>query len=59
MAERGQFLVVPAEWVGGDTFTDSDRAIEDAQARSKVDGKHRAVVCVSLAPRPALHRSSC
>ena len=53
MAERGQFLVVPAEWVGGDTFTDSAKAIEDAQARSKVDGKHRAVVCVVARTTPS------
>ncbi|EMR0515379.1 hypothetical protein N5D45_11295 [Stenotrophomonas sp. GD03819] len=55
MADRGQFLVVPAEWVGGDAFTDPAPAIADAEARSKVDGKHRAVVCVvaRTTPNPA------
>lgn len=53
MANRGQFLVVPAEWVGGDPFTDQDKAIEDAELRSKTDGKHRAVVYVVARTKPA------
>ncbi|MBH1632497.1 hypothetical protein I5U01_16460 [Stenotrophomonas maltophilia] len=55
MADRGQFLVVPAEWVGGDAFANPAQAIADAEARSKVDGKHRAVVCVvaRTTPNPA------
>lgn len=55
MADRDQFLVVPAEWVGGDAFTDPTQAVADAEARSKLDGKHRAVVCVvaRTTPNPA------
>lgn len=53
MANRDQFLVVPAEWVGGDAFPDATQAIEDAEARSRGDGKHRAVVCVVARTTPS------